>query len=178
MWHFDGIIAFDYASYRAPQGSADTSHRSRGVQDVKTILLGHAVKDFQHLCLVFNKAVVKILTEVNVHARFPIVKPSARREYTLDEFLSCIDPKIKNSVRNQSNLIDRAYPGRINPSHLGARNCRVDVSIREHDKPGPQGRQDFILEAIDEVCSIEQLECQATEGVTGLGFFDSAPGKD
>src|SRR5687768_7446546 len=125
------MVAFDDTRYRASQGRRHSSHRSRGVQDVKTILLSHAVKYFQHSRLVFNKAVVKILTQVYVHARFPIIKPAIRRKHTFDEFLRTIDPKIKNSVRNQSNLIDRAYPGGINPSHLGARHCRVNVSISE-----------------------------------------------
>ena len=60
----------------------------------------------------------------------------------------------------------------VDAAHAGARERREDVAIRQHDEPGLERRDDFLLEPIGEVGGVEQHERELVQRVARLRQLD------
>src|SRR6185436_6298071 len=126
-------------------------------------------------CLVGNVAVVQILAEAKVHARFPVVEAGGLH-HARDQFIDG-GLEIDDDVWFQRELVHAPDPLRICAAHGRARHQRKRIPVGEDDKSRAQRGDHLVLQAVGEIGGVEQAHRHAAERVAFLGRLQALPGE-
>ena len=120
--------------------------------------------------LIVTKRVEHVAAEREVHAGFPVVHALAA-EHARDQRVH-VDAQVEDQVGHEREAEEASRPRRVGAHHGVARECRVHVTVGQHDEPRLHRRNDLVFQAIGKVGRVEQAEGGDIQLVSRFGFVD------
>src|SRR6266496_2545189 len=94
-------FAFDHARDQTLKIIFDSLDGSRRIYYLKSVLAAHPIKLLEQQFLISDEAVVIIISQTQIHSRFPVIKTAARRQHACRQFFHRSEAQIKDRVRYQ-----------------------------------------------------------------------------
>src|SRR4029077_12183975 len=116
---------------------------------------------------------VQIVRKRHIAAGFPITDGLSFAKFAAEGGLrSDVEPK--SEMRTQSHGVEAAEIIAVDAADNAARNESENVAIGKNNRAGLQGRNNAMLDLVEEVCGIHQRECEACDRFFGEEFVDVA----
>src|ERR1700730_5539731 len=138
-----------------------------GVDDAEAELLGEVIVDLQHPPLEEAEAFNQVGRQSKVHPSLVILKFGPPGQQALERDVDRYAEE-EGQVGARSEAIDPTNPVGMHAAGDVARKGGVDVTVRQHNHPSPQRRQNLIDKAVGKVDRVQQAEGTRREQVASL----------